>query len=125
MMQQQQQQQNEMRQYNMPQPMYPAYQPQSAGLSRKPPGFEFMNPKLQQQQQQPGYNEYDQAYVQPNQFYAKQSASPLIPVNSGYAIFWFINAIKIGITNMKRTILTKMYKSKNSHKVRRCLTLDL
>mmetsp|Transcript_12342 Transcript_12342/g.14102 ORF Transcript_12342/g.14102 Transcript_12342/m.14102 type:complete len:387 (-) Transcript_12342:1467-2627(-) len=63
-------------------PMYPSHQPQSAGLARKPPGFEFMNPKSVN----PGYNEYPQ-YVMPvqNPYYInKQSASPMIPSSSGY-----------------------------------------
>jgi hypothetical protein len=80
------QQQNEMRQYNMPQPTYPSHQPQSAGLSRKPPGFEFMTPKTVQ----PNYNEYQQPpYMQPPQphpYYAKQSASPSMPINLGYDV---------------------------------------
>lgn len=66
-------------------PMYPSQQPQSAGLSRKPPGFEFMNPKPMQ----PNYQEYpmQQQHLPPpqNMYYMnKQSVSPMIPPTSGY-----------------------------------------
>lgn len=65
-------------------PVYPSQQPQSAGLSRKPPGFEFMNPKPIQQ----NYPEYPIQHNLPppqNMYYMnKQSASPMIPPSSGY-----------------------------------------
>ena len=64
-------------------PMYASQQPQSAGLSRKPPGFEFMNPKPMQ----PNYAEYTPQYNMPpqNPYYMnKQSVSPMIPPTSGY-----------------------------------------
>jgi len=69
-------------QYQILQNIYPSQQPQSAGLSRKPPGFEFMTPK----QSQPQYQEFQPAYVQQNTYYVKQSPSPLVPPSTNYDI---------------------------------------
>lgn len=74
-----------MPQYIIPKPIYPTQQPQSAGLCRKPPGFEFMMPKTIPQPQ-PIYTEmpqqpymYPQPYP-PYMYYGKISAaSPMIP----------------------------------------------
>lgn len=72
-------QQNQLFQYHM-HPMYAA-QPQSAGLSRKPPGFEFMQPKAvpfipAEPVYKPQYPEYA-TYVHPQTpYFNKQSMPP-------------------------------------------------
>lgn len=73
-------------QYQMP--LYPAHQPQSAGLARKPPGFEFMTPKpLYPAYTPPEYPGYQYPAHQPQVpyypnlevVYSKQPTSPLVP----------------------------------------------
>jgi hypothetical protein len=84
--------QNKISQY----PIYPSQQPQSAGLSRKPPGFEFVTPKgphgppayapsepmvmLHQQ----NYEQFQPMMQPQTPYYPKHSASPLVPPSKGY-----------------------------------------
>ena len=82
-------QQNQLFQYHM-HPMYAA-QPQSAGLSRKPPGFEFMQPKPvpfvpAEPVYKPQYPEYSN-YVQPQTpYFSKQSTWGEFAPNHEYDI---------------------------------------
>jgi hypothetical protein len=92
-------QQNKLSYYSNINPLYPSQQPQSAGLSRRPPGFEFMAPKpapynpsvhesmMAPHNQSVHYAEYQPPLLQPQTpYYAKHSASPLVPPSSGYDI---------------------------------------
>lgn len=96
---QQMMQQKHISHYHISQ-MYPSHQPHSAGLSRKPPGFEFMNPNPASMYPvynppqetvvplKPGmmpYNEFQPSYMHPQTpYYPKQSASPLVPPSNNY-----------------------------------------
>jgi hypothetical protein len=92
-------QQNKLSYYNNINPSYRSQQPQSAGLSRKPPGFEFMAPKPNAYFPQPQnnmmishnqsvqYAEYQPPLLQPQTpYYVKHCASPLVPPSTNYDI---------------------------------------